>query len=64
MAETIPPFSITNEFEDRWPPLSQPALYSPALHDFLRKCSEPASSRPSAADLLQVGVLSFVGYLS
>jgi len=54
MAETVPPFFSTNKFEDRWPPLSQPALYSPSFHEFLKKCSEPAGSRPSAAELLQV----------
>ena len=55
MAQTEPPFSDTQQFADRWPPLRQPELYSPAFHDFLRKCSEPPSSRPNASELLKVG---------
>ena len=54
MAQTEPPFSDTQQFADRWPPLRQPELYSPAFHDFLRKCSEPPSSRPNPIDLLKV----------
>lgn len=54
MAQTEPPFSDTQQFADRWPPLRQPELYSPAFHDFLRKCSEPPSSRPNPSDLLKV----------
>jgi serine/threonine protein kinase len=53
MAQTEPPFSDTQQFADRWPPLRQPELYSPAFHDFLRKCSEPPSSRPNPSDLLK-----------
>jgi hypothetical protein len=54
MAQTEPPFSDTQQFADRWPPLRQPELYSPAFHHFLQECSEPASSRPSPSDLLKV----------
>ncbi|KAF8731601.1 hypothetical protein AX14_004586 [Amanita brunnescens Koide BX004] len=50
-AEAEPPFSITQQLSDRWPPLSKPKLFSPAFHDFLRQCSEPAASRPSPASL-------------
>ncbi|KAF8154100.1 kinase-like domain-containing protein [Crassisporium funariophilum] len=53
MAQTEPPFADTQQLADRWPPLSQPKVYSPAFHDFLRKCSEPAASRPSASELLK-----------
>ncbi|EFI26903.1 STE/STE20/PAKA protein kinase [Coprinopsis cinerea okayama7 len=53
MAETQPPFADTNEFGDRWPPLSRPQLVSPAFHEFLRLCSEPAASRPTAGELLK-----------
>ena len=59
MAETIPPFSDTNKFEARWPQLSQPGLYSPAFHEFLRLCSEPAVVRPSAVELLKVRNIFF-----
>ncbi len=54
MAETEPPFSSASVVEDRWPPLSQPELYSPAFRDFLRACSEPAATRPTAANLAKV----------
>jgi len=53
MAQTEPPFSDTQQFADRWPPLRQPELYSPAFHDFLRKCSEPALSRSNPSELLK-----------
>ncbi|KAF9526014.1 kinase-like domain-containing protein [Crepidotus variabilis] len=53
MAETQPPFADTKQLADRWPPVSQPELYKPAFHDFLRKCSEPSISRPSAEELLK-----------
>ncbi|GLB44224.1 putative protein tyrosine kinase [Lyophyllum shimeji] len=51
MAEAEPPFAQTQQFGDRWPPLSKPQLYSPAYHNFLRLCSEPPSSRPSPSEL-------------
>lgn len=51
MAESEPPFAETQQFGDRWPPLSQPKLYSPTLHDFLRQCSEPPLTRPTAGEL-------------
>lgn len=41
-------------FAERWPALSRPGLYSPAFHEFLRRCSEPALGRPGAAELLKV----------
>lgn len=56
MAQTEPPFYDTGKPADRWPPLSEPQFYSPAFHDFLRKCSEPASKRPEPQELLKVGV--------
>lgn len=58
MAETEPPFSETQQFTERWPPLRQPELYSPAFHDFLRRCSEPALSRPSPSDLLKTSFIN------
>lgn len=55
MAEAEPPFAAeTQQISDRWPPLSEPRLYSPAFHEFLRQCSQPASSRPTAGDLKKV----------
>ena len=54
MAEAEPPFASSQQLSDRWPPLSKPKLFSPAFHDFLRQCSEPASSRPSPAILCSV----------
>ncbi|KAJ7054755.1 kinase-like domain-containing protein [Mycena amicta] len=53
LAEATPPFADTDQPEERWPPLSNPKLYPPALHDFLTSCSEPAASRPTAGALLQ-----------
>ncbi|KAL0575315.1 hypothetical protein V5O48_006666 [Marasmius crinis-equi] len=38
----------------RWPPLDKPQSFSPAFHNFLRLCSEPAAFRPSPCDLLKV----------
>ncbi|PPR01671.1 hypothetical protein CVT24_001500 [Panaeolus cyanescens] len=52
MAQTEPPFSDTGVLAERWPPLTQPSLYSPAFHDFLRKTSDPAASRPRPMDLM------------
>lgn len=54
IAEANPPFSDTQQPADRWPPLSEPALYPPSFHDFLRLCSEPAASRPTPKALLEV----------
>ncbi|KAF6750907.1 hypothetical protein DFP72DRAFT_1138883 [Ephemerocybe angulata] len=31
----------------------QPEMHSPAFHDFLRLCSEPAATRPTATELLK-----------
>ncbi|KAF9054235.1 kinase-like domain-containing protein [Panaeolus papilionaceus] len=53
MAQTQPPFYDTGVLADHWPPVDQPSLYSPAFHDFLRKTSEPASSRPRPMDLMK-----------
>ncbi|TFK37694.1 hypothetical protein BDQ12DRAFT_685120 [Crucibulum laeve] len=58
MAETEPPFSETQQFAERWPPLRQPELYSPAFHEFLRRCSEPVSSRPDPSDLIKSSFIS------
>lgn len=59
MAQTEPPFADTKQLAERWPPLCQPELYSPAFHEFLRKCSEPVASRPSATELLKVRLILF-----
>ncbi|KAH9476995.1 Serine/threonine-protein kinase pakC [Psilocybe cubensis] len=53
MAQQDPPFADTKQLADRWPPLRQPELYSPAFHEFLRRCSEPAAARPSPSELLK-----------
>ncbi|KAF7326663.1 Non-specific serine/threonine protein kinase [Mycena venus] len=53
LAEASPPFSDTQQPADRWPPLSDPALYPPSFNDFLRMCSEPAASRPTPGALLE-----------
>ncbi|KAL0952426.1 hypothetical protein HGRIS_006699 [Hohenbuehelia grisea] len=53
MAQSEPPFASNQKLAARWPPLSQPDLYSPSFHDFLRLCSEPASNRPEASDLIK-----------
>ncbi|KAF8901035.1 kinase-like protein [Gymnopilus junonius] len=53
MAQQDPPFADTQQLTDRWPPLRQPELYSPAFHEFLRKCSDPVASRPSPVELLK-----------
>jgi len=58
MAETEPPFATSNQLADRWPSLHQPELYSPAFHDFLRRCSEPASTRPEPKDLIKSPFIS------
>jgi len=55
VAETEPPFERTGEMEERWPPLSRPAMYSRQFHDFLLACSEPAESRPTPKQLVKVG---------
>ncbi|KAJ6578864.1 kinase-like domain-containing protein [Mycena vulgaris] len=57
LAEAAPPFSDTQQPAERWPPVSQPALYPPAFHDFLLQCSEPAASRPTPGALLQTPFL-------
>ncbi|KIM41724.1 hypothetical protein M413DRAFT_71058 [Hebeloma cylindrosporum] len=51
MAQQDPPFADTQQLAERWPPLRQPDLFSPAFHDFLRKCSEPAAVRPSPGEI-------------
>lgn len=58
MAESIPPFhGAANESDlgDRWPPLTMAQEFSRSLHDFLTLCSNPATSRPDANVLVQVG---------
>ncbi|KAJ7630019.1 kinase-like protein [Mycena polygramma] len=52
LAEAVPPFSDTQQPAERWPPLTDPALYPPSFHEFLRMCSEPAASRPTPEALL------------
>lgn len=63
MAESQPPFSANDAANgednrvavtEQWPPLSQPNIYSPGFHEFLRICSQPASSRPTPGALLKV----------
>lgn len=63
MAQTQPPFYDTGVLADHWPPVDQPSLYSPAFHDFLRKTSEPASSRPRPMDLMKVCFQVYMFYL-
>ncbi|KAH7880500.1 kinase-like protein [Lentinula edodes] len=54
LAQAAPPFAdSTDPPTDRWPKLSKPEIFSPAFHEFLRLCSEPASSRPDAQELLK-----------
>ncbi|KAJ7270709.1 kinase-like domain-containing protein [Mycena haematopus] len=53
LAEAAPPFSDTQQPAERWPPLSDSALYPPSFHEFLRMCSEPAASRPTPGALLE-----------
>ncbi|KAJ7452114.1 kinase-like domain-containing protein [Mycena galericulata] len=57
LAEAAPPFFDTQQLAERWPPVSEPALYPPAFHDFLRLCSEPAASRPTPGELLDTPFL-------
>ncbi|KAJ7456908.1 hypothetical protein FB451DRAFT_1564329 [Mycena latifolia] len=57
IAEATPPFSDTQQPAECWPPVTEPALYPPAFHDFLRQCSEPAASRPTPKALLQTPFL-------
>lgn len=53
LMESEPPFERTKQLAHRWPPLQRARGCSGALHDFLRKCSDPPTTRPSAAALLQ-----------
>ncbi|KAJ7241266.1 hypothetical protein C8J57DRAFT_1561458, partial [Mycena rebaudengoi] len=46
LAEARPPSSDTE------PPVSEPALYSPAFHEFSRLCSEPVEGRAEPGALL------------
>ena len=57
MAQAVPPFADIQDprqMGTRLPPLSQPEIWSRSFHDFLRLCSEPASTRPCPGDLLDV----------
>ncbi|KAJ7241263.1 hypothetical protein C8J57DRAFT_1726755 [Mycena rebaudengoi] len=47
LAEARPPSSDTE------PPVSEPALYSPAFHEFSRLCSEPVEGRAEPGALLE-----------
>jgi hypothetical protein len=59
LAQAAPPFAdSTDPPSDRWPQLRKPEIYSPAFHEFLRLCSEPASSRPQAQELLKNSFVS------
>ncbi|KAJ3990507.1 kinase-like domain-containing protein [Lentinula detonsa] len=54
LAQAAPPFADSVDAPgDRWPRLRKPEIFSPAFHEFLRLCSEPASSRPDAQALLK-----------
>lgn len=59
MTEAEPPFEATQKFTSRWPPLSQPEIYTNAFKEFLHLCSEPAASRPAPAVLLKVRLAGF-----
>ncbi|TRM63300.1 kinase-like domain-containing protein [Schizophyllum amplum] len=52
-AQAEPPFVESQQIGDRWPSVRQPELFSPAFHEFLRLCSEPAAARPDTATLLK-----------
>lgn len=55
MAETEPPFAATQQFSDRWPPLTRnPETLSPYLREFLRLCSEPPAARATPSELGKV----------
>jgi len=57
MAQAKPPFADAQDprqIGDQWPPLSQPEIYSRSFHEFLRLCSQPASSRPDPGILSDV----------
>jgi len=59
LAQAAPPFAdSTDPPGDRWPQLRKPEIFSPAFHEFLRLCSEPASSRPEAQELLKNSFVS------
>jgi len=58
MAEAQPPFAQTQQVGSQWPPLSRPELYSPAFHEFLRLCSEPAATRLDARQLTKHPLIS------
>ncbi|KZV95620.1 kinase-like protein [Exidia glandulosa HHB12029] len=53
LMEAEPPFERTKQLAHRWPPLERARGSSTALQDFLHWCSDPPSTRPSAAALLQ-----------
>ncbi|PCH43123.1 kinase-like protein [Wolfiporia cocos MD-104 SS10] len=56
MAQAEPPFSDLADPQQmayRWPPLSQPNMYSRSFHDFLDSCSQPSSLRPNPDELLK-----------
>ena len=63
LVEGNPPTEgITDEgpLPSRWAPLTRPEVYTRSLHEFLRLCSEPSDSRPTARDLLSVSFCSMV----
>jgi len=57
VVEGDPPFITIedpSQFGESLPSLSNPAMYSQNLHGFLARCSDVASKRPKASDLLKV----------
>ena len=63
MAEAEPPFADIQDprqLDVKWPPLSRPEIYTRPFHEFLRLCSQPASSRPDPGDLSEVRSSCFV----
>jgi serine/threonine protein kinase len=54
LMESEPPFERAKQLASRWPAFSRASDASAALQDFLWKCSDPPSIRPTAEVLLQV----------
>jgi serine/threonine-protein kinase CLA4 len=65
LIEGAPPFTEVedpSELKDRWPEFSKEDEGSIALHQFLRLCSEPQQTRPTAKELLNVRNSHFEGW--
>lgn len=58
IAEATPPFFNSQRPAERWPLVSN--VYHPWLHEFLYLCSEPAQSRPSPKELLEVRLQEYI----